>query len=97
MGRRRFSDEYKLEAVKLAEAEGVTRAQVARELGIGAGLLGRWIRQLRESGATAFPGRGKPRDAEMTALKRELARVRKERDFLREAALGSIGPRNTRF
>jgi len=32
------------------------------------------------------PGKGKSRDAELTALKRELARVRKERDFLREAA-----------
>ena len=86
MARRRFSDEYKLEAVKLAEAAGVTQAQVARELGISAALLGRWIKQFRESGSKAFPGRGTPRDAEMAALKRELARVRKERDFLREAA-----------
>jgi len=86
MARRSYSDEFKLEAVKLAEQEGVTKAQIARELGIGAGLLARWVRELRDSGAVVFPGKGKPRDTEMAALKRELARVRKERDFLREAA-----------
>jgi len=86
MARRSFSDEFKLEAVKLAEQESVTKTQIAQELGIGVGLLGRWARELRKSGALAFPGKGKPRDSEMVALKRELARVRKERDFLREAA-----------
>ncbi len=86
MARRRYSDEFKFEAVRLTKHEGVTKAQVARELGIGAGLLARWARELRNSGTAAFPGKGKPRDAEMAELKRELARVRKERDFLREAA-----------
>jgi len=86
MPRRKFSDEFKLEAVKLTEHPGVTKAQVARELGIGAGLLGRWARELKQAGARAFPGKGTPRDAEMANLKRELARVQKERDFLREAA-----------
>jgi transposase len=86
MSRRVFSDEFKLEAVKLTQQEGVTKTQIARELGIGAGLLGRWARELRDSGVLAFPGKGKPRDAEVADLKRELARVRKERDFLREAA-----------
>jgi len=38
------------------------------------------------SGGAAFPGQGKPRDEEMVSLKRELARVKKERDFLKEAA-----------
>ena len=86
MKRRVFSDEFKLEAVKLTQHAGVTKSQVARELGISPALLGRWARDLKETGALAFPGKGNPRDAEMSALKRELARVRKERDFLREAA-----------
>ena len=34
----------------------------------------------------AFPGNGRPRDQEVAALKRELAQVKKERDFLKEAA-----------
>ena len=86
MRRRKFSDEFKREAVELTKEPGVTQVQIARELGIGANLLGRWARELRESGGAAFPGKGKARDTEMAALKRELARVKKERDFLREAA-----------
>ena len=86
MGRRKFSDEFKREAVGLAATPGVTRAQIARDLGIGAGLLGRWVRAFRESGEGAFPGKGNARDQEFATLKRELARVKKERDFLRDAA-----------
>ncbi len=84
--RRKFSDEYKREAVQLATQPGVTKSQVARELGINANLLGRWCRDYTANGAAAFPGQGKPRDEEMASLKRELSRVKKERDFLREAA-----------
>jgi transposase len=84
--RRKFSDEYKREAVRMALQPGVTKSQVARELGINANLLGRWCRDYQSNGAAAFPGQGKPRDEEMASLKRELSRVKKERDFLREAA-----------
>ena len=41
---------------------------------------------MRDNGTMPFPGKGNPRDEEMAALKRELARVKKERDFLKEAA-----------
>ncbi len=84
--RRKFSDEYKREAVRLVAEPGVTLSQVGRELGINAGLLGRWCRDSSANGAAAFPGQGKPRDEEMASLKRELTRVKKERDFLKEAA-----------
>jgi transposase len=84
--RRKFTDEYKREAVRLATGPGVTKSQVGRELGINANMLGRWCRDDSAHGGAAFPGQGKPRDEEMASLKRELARVRKERDFLKEAA-----------
>ncbi len=84
--RRKFSDEYKREATRLATQPGITKSQVAQELGINANLLGRWCRDYASNGAAAFPGQGKPRDEEMASLKRELTRVKKERDFLREAA-----------
>jgi len=86
MSRRKFSDEFKREAVSFTQQSEVTQTQIARELGISAGLLGRWVRALRESGEQAFPGKGSARDTELAVLKRELARVKKERDFLREAA-----------
>ncbi len=84
--RRKFSEEFKREAVALANQPGITKAQVGRELGVNPNLLTRWSRQLRESGTKAFSGAGRPRDEEMAALKRELARVKKERDFLKETA-----------
>jgi transposase len=87
MGRRKFSDEFKREAVELASTPGMTQAQIARDLGIGAGLLGRWIQAFQKSGKHAFPGKGNARDQEVATLKRELARVKKERDFLRDAAV----------
>ena len=84
--RRRFSAEYKREAVAMLDAPGVSVSQIAAELGIGATVLGRWRRELRQEPAQAFPGHGRPRDEELGHLRRELARVTKERDFLREAA-----------
>ena len=84
--RRRFSAEYKHEAVAMLDTPGVSLSQIAAELGIGANVLGRWRRELRQEPVQAFPGRGRSRDEEVGQLRRELARVTKERDFLREAA-----------
>lgn len=83
--RRKYSVEFKRGAVEQIRRSGVSCAQVARELGIGANLLTRW-KQEAEGPKAAFGGTGTPRDEELTKLKRELARVTKERDFLREAA-----------
>jgi len=84
--RRRFSAEYKREAVAMLNAPGVSVRQIAAELGIGAAVLGRWRRELHRQAEQAFPGHGRSRDEEVGHLRRELARVTKERDFLREAA-----------
>jgi transposase len=84
--RRRFAAEYKREAVGMLDAPGVSVSQVAAELGIGATVLGRWRREVRQEPTQAFVGQGRPRDENLALLRRELARVTKERDFLRETA-----------
>ena len=84
--RRRFSAEYKREAVAMLDTPGVSVSQIASELGIGATVLGRWRREFHQEPEPAFSGNGRPRDGELAQLRRELARVTKERDFLREAA-----------
>ena len=84
--RRRFSAEYTREAVAMLNAPGVTVSQIATELGIGAGVLGRWRRELRQHPSPVCTGNGRSRDEEVSQLRRELARVTKARDFLREAA-----------
>jgi transposase len=84
--RRKFSVEFKQGAVEQTRQPGVSCAQVARDLGIRDNLLTRWKRELEGHGQAAFIGTGMARDEELARLKRELARVKKERDFLREAA-----------
>ncbi len=60
--RRKLSAEYKREAVAMLESPGVAVHQIAAELGIGATVLGRWRRELRQEPAQAFRGNGRPRD-----------------------------------
>lgn len=84
--RKKFSQEFKHEAVQVAKSSQQSMSQVARDLGINPNLLTRWCRESADSGAKVFPGQGRPRDEEIANLKRELGQVRKERDFLKEAA-----------
>ncbi len=83
---KRYSAEFKREALLRASEEGVTDKAVCDELGISTRQFRRWRDELALLGKEAFPGSGVTRDQELTALKRDLAHVKKERDFLREAA-----------
>ncbi len=84
--RRMYSAEFKREAVALASQPAVTKAQIGRELDINPNMITRWQREMSANGSRAFLGQGVARDEALTALKRENNRLRKERDFLREAA-----------
>jgi transposase len=66
----------------------VSVAQAARDLGLHSNSLRKWVREHAEDPAHAFPGEGqqRPADAEVTALRREVARLRMERDILKKAA-----------
>ena len=64
----------------------MTDKAVCEELGISTRQFQRWRDEVALLGKDAFPGSGFTRDKEVAALKRELDRVKKERDFLREAA-----------
>jgi transposase len=84
---RRYDREFKVEALRLAGEPGTTDVEVERRLGIGQGCLGRWRRQLAAQGQNAFPGKGHlpGLEEENRRLKRELERVRRERDILGKA------------
>ena len=84
--RKRYSAEFKRQAISRANEEGVTDVLVAEELGINARQLRRWRDAAKRDGEKAFPGQGHARDQELMELKRKLAKVEQERDFLREAA-----------
>jgi transposase len=84
--RRKYSQEYKQEAVQLVRQSDIPLAQVAKNLGINPNILRRWGTEISSAGKNAFPGNGTPRDLELALLKRELQQVKQERDFLKEAA-----------
>jgi len=88
MKRQRFSREYKLEAVKQVRERGVPSAQVARDLGIGANVVSRWVRESGGDIRKAFPGQGQlpAEQAEIERLKREIVKLKAEKDILKKAA-----------
>ena len=90
--RRHFTQEFKLEAVRLAEGGDRPLNELAHELGIRPNVLRQWRRQAEaRAGRPAddiFPGHGRlpSRDEEIRQLKREVARLTEERDILKKAA-----------
>jgi transposase len=87
MGKRVFSREFKLEAVRLVKERGVSRAQAARDLGLHPNVLRKWVKDFERDPKQAFPGGGKmrPDDEEMARLRRELEKTKAERDILKKA------------
>jgi transposase len=85
--RKRYSAEFKLEALRLLETSGKSAAEIERELDIGDGCLRQWERKLAANGNQAFPGHGRlaPDQEELQRLRRELEIVRQERDILKKA------------
>jgi transposase len=85
--RRKFSREFKAEAVKLVREGGAGLGEIARDLGIRPDMLRRWKRQVEREGSSAFPGSGRlvERDEEVRRLQRQLRRVTLERDILKKA------------
>ncbi len=84
--RKRYTAEFKRDALKRANEEGVTDVLVAEDLGINARQLRRWREAAKRDGDKAFPGQGNALDKELMLLKRKLAKVEQERDFLKDAA-----------
>lgn len=88
MSRRQFSREFKLEAVKLVKERGVSIAQASRDLDVHENVLRKWVRDVTTDPVHAFPGQGqmKPEQAEIERLKKEVAKLKMERDILKKAA-----------
>ena len=83
---KRYSSEFKREATPGASEESVTDAAVCAEPGVSTRQFRRWRDELQLLGNDAFPGQGRTRDQALTDLKRELAKVKQERDWLKEVA-----------
>ena len=79
----KHTNEFKLEAVRLAEQEGISVAQVARDLGISDSVLYDWVKKFgaRSGSAAVTPDERE----ELMRLRRELRIVKEERDILKKA------------
>jgi transposase len=86
--RRRYTREFKLEAVRLSQQPGVTQAEIAKELGIRPELLYRWRKEATTDPDQAFPGQGslKDRDQEMEKLRKQVTRLKAENAFLKKVS-----------
>jgi len=85
--RRTYDKEFKLEAVRLVLEEGHSARSVEQQLGTGKGVVYGWVHEFTDDPEYAFPGKGnlKAPDKELYELKRELERVKRERDILKKA------------
>jgi transposase-like protein len=84
MERRKFTREFKLEAVRLIKERGVSYAQASQDLSVHQSQLRGWVKALADDPHHAFPGPGqmKPEQLEIAQLKREVIRLKAERDIL---------------
>ena len=88
MRRRKFSREFKIEAVKLVRERGVSAAQAARDLDVHENVLRKWVKEFGSDPVQAFAGHGqmKPEQLEIERLRREVNKLKAERDILKKAA-----------
>jgi transposase len=88
MEKRKFSREYKIEAVKMVTDRGVSVAQASRDLDVHATVLRKWVKAFSGDPKEAFPSKGqmKPEQLEIDRLRKEVAKLKAERDILKKAA-----------
>jgi transposase len=84
--RRRFSAEYRENAVGLVRESGRPIAEIARDLGINEGTLGNWVNKARAENPEPEKPLTISERAELEQLRKDYNMVRMERDFLRRAA-----------
>jgi len=87
--RKKYSKEFKLDAVSLVTDQNYTRTEAARSLDINANMLGRWVKEHQADDDQAFRGNGKltPEQEQLRALKARVRHLEMERDVLKKATV----------
>jgi transposase len=85
--KRKYTKEFKTEAVRLAMQGERPMSEAAHDLGVHPNVLYKWVREHKADPSQAFPGKGRLRadDEEIARLKRDYERVKMERDILKKA------------
>jgi transposase len=87
--RRRYSEEFKTEAIRLVrerERRGISLAMLGRELGVGPGLLWQWAYAAPSRANEVDAHTGETLEEEVRRLRREVTILRQEREFAKKAA-----------
>jgi len=88
--RKRYTKEFKLDAVSLVLDQGHTRSEVAKILEVSAQLIGRWVKEFQQDDdGQAFRGNGKltAEQSEIRRLKEQVKRLEMEKRILKEATV----------
>lgn len=85
--RRKYSKEFKLDAIEFYRTSGKKQRDVEAELGIGAGCISHWMREFEEKQEEAFPGKGNlsENDKILAQLQKENRQLKQEREILKKA------------
>ena len=86
--RQNYTAEFKAQAVRMMTEQGLSVAEVSRQLGVSQNCLRQWRHAFRDQGDSAFPGQGNlsEKDQEIRRLLAENKRLAAERDLLKKAA-----------
>ena len=84
--RRKYSNEFKEEAVKLVTEQGYGISEAARNLGVNANMLGRWKSEIERAEGDSSLGGVADLQAELKRLRKENRRLKLEREILKKAA-----------
>jgi transposase len=84
---RKYDREFKINAAKLVNEQGMTQTKVSQDLGVSLSLIGKWARQFAADRSHSFPGQGrmKPLEEEVARLRQELKRSQMQVEILRKA------------
>ena len=87
--RKKYSKEFKLDAISLVIEQNYSVAEAAKSLGINPGNLGRWIKEQGSEGEQAFRGNGNltPEQQEIRQLREENKRLKMEKEILKKATV----------
>lgn len=85
-GRRKFTEQYKAEAVELVVTSGRPTAEIARDLGINEGTLGNWVQLAKKRGELKEKPLEVDERAELKELREENRRLKMEREILKKVA-----------
>ena len=87
--RKRYSKEYKQDAVSLVLDQGYSRAEAARSLGLNSNMLCRWVQEYNRDDGQAFRGNGRltPEQEEIRKLQSQVKRLEMEKDILKKATV----------